>query len=106
MNGLIRLPLRLVYLPQIQIQVPHCEILMANTAAKSNIRAGPFSQLVSTVQSGGEDGMWSFERYSRWIATKRDWVRPSQATPLDERSEIPVAPDSCPSTRSTTPAET
>ena len=75
---------RLKYLPDQQFQVPLCEILVANSATKSNIRAGQFNQLLSVIQSGGEAGMWSFDRYSRWMEKKRDWVKPSQATPLDD----------------------
>ncbi|OFZ55208.1 MAG: hypothetical protein A2428_17165 [Bdellovibrionales bacterium RIFOXYC1_FULL_54_43] len=82
---------RLTYLPQQQLQIPQCEVLVANTSAKSNIRAGQFSQIVSTIQVGGEDGMWSFDRYARWIEQKKDWVRPSQATPLKENEEAVAA---------------
>ncbi len=71
---------RLTYLPQFQLRIPQCEILTANTAAKATIRAGQFSQIQSVIQSGGEDGMYSFERYQKWIDSKRDWVKPSQAT--------------------------
>lgn len=76
---------RLEYLSQHQIQVPVCEIMTASSAVKANIRSGQFSQLASAIQSGGEDGMLTFERYQRWIEQKKTWVRPSQAAPLDER---------------------
>jgi len=79
---------RLEYLPQVQLQVPLCEVLLANSAAKSNIRAGQLGQLSSVIQTGGEDGMWSFDRYHRWIDQKKTWVRPSQAVPIDERESI------------------
>jgi twitching motility protein PilT len=81
---------RLDYLPQLQMRVPQCEILVANSAARSNIRAGQFSQLLSVLQAGGEEGMWTFERYQRWMEQKRDWVKSSQAAPLTERE--PPAP--------------
>jgi twitching motility protein PilT len=74
---------RLNYLPQYQIQVPQCEILMASSAAKSNIRAGQFSQIVSVIQTGGEEGSWSFERYQKWIEQRPNWIKPSQAAPLE-----------------------
>jgi hypothetical protein len=33
------------------------------------------SQIANVIQSGGEDGMWNFDRYSRWMEQKKDWVR-------------------------------
>ena len=72
---------RLHYLPQLQIRVPVLEILTASTAVKSSIRTGNFSQLISCLQTGGEDGMFSFERYRSWVDQKKDWIKPAQATP-------------------------
>ncbi|MFL5815190.1 MAG: type IV pilus twitching motility protein PilT [Bdellovibrionia bacterium] len=75
---------RLTYQPQSQILVPHLEILVANSGVKSHIRTGAFGQIPTSLQTGANDGMWSFERYQRWIDQKRDWVKPSQATPLED----------------------
>jgi twitching motility protein PilT len=72
---------RLHYLPHLQIRVPVLEILTASSAVKGSIRAGNFSQLISCLQTGAEDGMFSFERYRTWMDQKKDWVKPSQATP-------------------------
>ena len=83
---------RLTYLPYQQFRVPHCEILVANYAAKSNIRAGQFTQLLSVIQSGGDAGMWSFDRYARWMEKKRDWVKPSREAHLDDDPD-PTAPE-------------
>jgi len=69
---------RLEFLMDYQLRVPLCEVLIANSNAKGTIRAGSFSQLATVIQSGGEDGMWSFERYRRWMEQKRDWVMPSR----------------------------
>jgi twitching motility protein PilT len=77
---------RLEYLQDFQLRVPLCEVLMANSNAKGTIRSGSFSQLATVIQSGGEDGMWSFERYRRWMEQKRDWVMPlrqSSRPPVD-----------------------
>jgi twitching motility protein PilT len=84
---------KLDFLPQHQLRVPQCEILMANTSARSNIRSGQFAQLQTSIQTGAEDGMWSFERYQRWMEQKKDWVRPSQAAPLsaDEGAKTTAA---------------
>jgi hypothetical protein len=31
------------------------------------------------LQSGGDEGMWTFDRYQRWMEQVQDWVRPTQA---------------------------
>jgi twitching motility protein PilT len=71
---------RLEYLPAYQLRVPRCEIMIGNSAAKGTIRAGQFSQMANVLQAGGEDGMWSFDRYQRWIEQKTDWVMPARAS--------------------------
>jgi hypothetical protein len=35
--------------------------------------------LPTVIQAGGEDGMWTFDRYDRWLAQKTDWVPPQAA---------------------------
>ena len=69
--------LRLEYLPQWQLRVPRCEVLLASSGAKGTIRAGQFGGIANVIQSGGEEGMWTFDRYQRWMEQQRDWVRPT-----------------------------
>jgi twitching motility protein PilT len=66
---------RLDYLPEHKLRVPRCEVLWANLAARATVRAGQMSQIANVIQSGGEDGMWNFDRYQRWMQQKTDWVR-------------------------------
>jgi twitching motility protein PilT len=66
---------RLQYLHRWQIRVPQCEVLLPNSGARGIIRAGQFSQITNAIQSGGEEGMWTFERYQRWIDQQKEWVR-------------------------------
>jgi twitching motility protein PilT len=68
---------RLDFLSAHGLRVPHCEILMPSSGAKGTIRAGNFSQITNVLQSGGEEGMWTFERYQRWMEQVSDWVRPA-----------------------------
>jgi twitching motility protein PilT len=68
---------RLEYLPQWQLRVPQCEVLLASSGAKGTIRAGQFGSLGNVIQSGGDEGMWTFDRYQRWVEQQRDWVRPA-----------------------------
>jgi twitching motility protein PilT len=82
---------QLDFLPQHRLLVPRCEILTASSGAKGTIRAGQFSQIANVLQAGGEDGMWSFDRYQRWMQQKRDWVLP-KAVPPEQRTGARPAP--------------
>jgi twitching motility protein PilT len=70
---------RLDFLSAHRLRVPRCEILLPSSGAKGTIRAGNFSQIANVLQSGGEEGMWTFDRYQRWMETVKEWVRPTQA---------------------------
>jgi twitching motility protein PilT len=84
---------RLDYIEAHKLRVPRCEVLLANTAAKGTIRAGQLSQIANVIQAGGEDGMWTFDRYQRWIEQKKDWIRPAPAASLaEEQDTVTVTP--------------
>jgi twitching motility protein PilT len=70
---------RLDYLESQQLRVPHCELMLSSSAVKGTIRTGQFGQLSNVIQSGGEDEMWSFDRYRRWMSQHKEWVKPSAA---------------------------
>lgn len=70
---------RLDFLEGPQLRVPRCELLLASSGAKGAMRSGQFSQLANVIQSGGDDGMWTFDRYQRWMEQNHDWVRPTAA---------------------------
>ncbi len=75
---------RLEFLSEYRLRVPVCEILLPSAASKGTIRGGQFSQIANVLQTGGEQGMWNFDRYQRWIAQKKDWMQPTLAAPLPE----------------------
>jgi len=55
------------------------------------ITISPNAQVFANVlQTGGETGMWNFDRYQRWVAQKKDWVQPTLATPLPEERVAPA----------------
>jgi twitching motility protein PilT len=58
---------RLEFLSAHRLRVPRCEILLPSSGAKGTIRAGNFSQIANVLQSGGDEGMWTFDRYQRWM---------------------------------------
>jgi twitching motility protein PilT len=71
---------RLEFLSAHRLRVPRCEILLPSSGAKGTIRAGNFSQITNVLQSGGDEGMWTFDRYQRWMEQVPEWVRPAPAT--------------------------
>lgn len=75
---------RLDFLEAHHLRIPRCEVLQANVAAKGTIRSGQLSQIANVIQSGGEDGMWTFDRYQRWMEQKKDWVRAVPAATVAE----------------------
>jgi twitching motility protein PilT len=79
---------RLEYLERSQLRVPRCEVLLPNSGARGTIRAGQFSQIANVIQSGGEEGMWTFDRYQRWMEQQREWVRPAVPTATAADGEI------------------
>jgi twitching motility protein PilT len=66
---------RLDFLAAHRLRVPRCEILLPSSGAKGTIRAGNFSQIPNVLQSGGDEGMWTYDRYQRWMDQVTDWVR-------------------------------
>jgi twitching motility protein PilT len=70
---------RLDFLSAHRLRVPRCELLLPSSGAKGTIRSGNFSQLANVLQSGGDEGMWTFDRYQRWIEQVSDWARPTAA---------------------------
>jgi twitching motility protein PilT len=83
---------RLEFLSTQRLRVPRCEVLLPSSGAKGVIRSGQFSQLANVLQSGGEEGMWTFDRYQRWIEQYADWVRPPPPTPGREAAPVSRAP--------------
>jgi twitching motility protein PilT len=79
---------RLDFLSEQRLRVPVCEVLLPSAASKGTIRGGQFSQIANVLQTGGEAGMWNFDRYQRWVAQKKDWALPTLAPSLpDDRGE-------------------
>ncbi len=75
---------RLRFRPDLNIRVPECEILVATHAVKSFIRTREFFKISSAIETGAEHGMWSFQRYAKWLETRTNFFIPSQnAEPPD-----------------------
>ena len=70
--------------------VPCCEIMVANHATRNVIRKGDVSKMPSLLQTGGPEGMYTFERYQSWLDQKEDWTFPTAPTVVEAESEVPA----------------
>jgi twitching motility protein PilT len=62
---------------------------LASSGAKGAIRSGQFSQIANVIQSGGDDGMWTFDRYQRWMEQQRDWMRAPPPGAVPDEGVVP-----------------
>ena len=60
---------RLVYHPDHQLQLPECEILRTSAGVRNNIRKQEWFRLPTVMETGGEEGQWTRERYRTWLAS-------------------------------------
>jgi len=88
---------RLRYRPDLKVRVPELEILLPNFAVKGFIRSGEFFRIISVLETGAEQGMWTWQRYQAWMEKKRDWHLPeaneqAETEPLDPGGPRPGLP--------------
>ncbi len=63
----------LVYRDVLKIQVPELEILTPSHSVKNFIRRGDFFKIISSMETGAEQGMWTHQRYRTWLDNKKQW---------------------------------
>jgi len=86
---------RLRFRQDLNIRVPECEILMATHAVKNFIRTRDFFKIVSAIETGADTGMWSFQRYDKWLDNRTNFFIPGRSAepPDSEPAEtVPAAP--------------
>ncbi len=69
---------RLRFRQDLNIPVPECEILMATHAVKNFIRTREFFKVITAIETGADHGMWTFQRYAKWLETKGNFFIPGQ----------------------------
>jgi twitching motility protein PilT len=69
---------RLRFRPDLNIRVPECEVLIPTTPIKAFIRNRDFFKIVSTLETGAEHGMWTFDRYRTWLDRRTNWHIPKR----------------------------
>lgn len=77
------------------IRVPECEILLGTTAARSIVRQGQFFKLVSAMETGAGQGMWTRARYRRWLDERTEWHLP-EVPPLPRAADLRALYDAAP----------
>lgn len=82
---------RLVRRPGLDFRVPECEVLRSTGAVRAIVRDGAFHKLGGVLELSAGDGLWTLERYRRWMDGRAKWVSPARRTA--PRDEAPVADD-------------
>lgn len=87
---------RLRFRADLGIRVPECEILVPTVPVKAFIRNREFFKISQVMETGAEQGMWTFARYQGWLAKRTSWHLPSSAdeAPDAEPAEAPRLPAS------------
>ena len=69
---------RLGFRADLGVAVPECEILLNSTPVRSIIRqgAGAFNKLQTALETGAQDGNWSYARYRDWLDRRTDLYVP------------------------------
>jgi twitching motility protein PilT len=94
---------RLRFRPELNIRVPECEILMPSHAVKNFIRNRDFFKIASSIETGADHGMWTFNRYRGWLDSRKNWFIPGQS-PEPPESEVAESPPPSPALAPLTPA--
>jgi len=101
---------RLVFRSDLNMRVPECEVLVANHAVKNFIRTREFFKIPSSLETGADHGMWTFQRYRSWVQNRKKWHTPNEpaeapdSEPVGEVSPLPAMPAASESTAPKNPA--
>jgi twitching motility protein PilT len=82
---------RLRFRPELNIRLPECEILMMSHAVKNFIRNREFFKITSSLETGSDHGMWTFQRYRGWLETRKNWFIPGQTPEPPEGEPVEEA---------------
>lgn len=81
---------RLQYHSELGICIPECEVLMMTNAVKHFIRSRDFFKMQSSLETGAEFGMWTFERYRNWLSKRGGHFNTHLTEVSDESDEKSV----------------
>src|SRR5208283_4118872 len=75
---------RLTFRPNLNLCVPECEVLKTSMPIKNFIRNRDFFKIVSTLETGAVEGMWTFARYRAWLEKRPRFHVLSREAELEE----------------------
>jgi twitching motility protein PilT len=95
---------RLRFRQDLNILVPECEILMATHAVKNFVRTREFFKIITAIETGADHGMWTFQRYAKWLETRGNFFIPGQgAEPPDSEPAESLPATTLPAMTSSAP---
>jgi hypothetical protein len=65
---------------------------MATHAVKNFIRTREFFKIISALETGADHGMWSFQRYAKWLDSRTNFFVPGQNSELPDSEPVDDAP--------------
>ncbi len=80
---------RLRYRHDLRLRVPECEVLLPSSGVRGIIRSGQFTRLNTAMESGGQEGQWTWSRYRAWLDSRTDW---SYASERGQEAVVDEAP--------------
>jgi len=80
---------RLRFRADLGIRLPECEVLRPTLPVKAYLRSREFFRIHQALETGAEQGMWTFGRYQAWMAKQKQWHLPGPAdeAPVSEPVE-------------------
>ena len=85
---------RLQFRPGLSMCVPECEILTATLPIKNFIRTREFFKIISTLETGAEFGMWTFQRYRSWVDKRANFHSASRDAEIEDDEPVSAASSS------------
>ena len=84
---------RLQYRADLNICVPECEVLKTSMPIKNYIRNRDFFKIISTLETGASEGMWTFARYRTWLDKRTSFhVFTREPEPGEDDTAVAVKP--------------
>ena len=80
---------RLRFFPEHGVRAPECEVLLGTQAVRAIVRQGQFYKLQTALETGGQEGLFTFQRYREWLERKTEWRSPAETA--DPEPEAPSA---------------
>jgi twitching motility protein PilT len=82
---------RLQYRADLKIQLPELDIVIPTHPVKNFIRRGEFFKIITAMETGADQGMWTLQRYRTWMDAKKNWYIPPPPGSEDP-ADLPDAP--------------